>query len=72
MTIPVTASLGLTTAQNMDYFYSVLTWAMGQAAPWIMLLFAVSVAGWVAWIIRRSLLSAIDEEEDPYFEEDDE
>ncbi len=70
--VPITASLDLTTTQNMDFFYSVLTWAMGQAAPWIMLLFAASVAGWVVWIIRRALVPAIDGEENPYFEEDEE
>lgn len=46
--------MGLTSTQNMNFFYQVLWWAIGQASPWILMLFAVTLAGLVVGMIYRS------------------
>lgn len=60
-------SMGLTNSTNMAYFWSIVTWAMGQAAPWIMMLFAATLGGMVIGMIYRAIHPA--EDPTPYEED---
>jgi len=72
MTSPITSSMGLSSSSSMAMFYTVVTWLMGQAAPWIELLAAVSIAGGVVYIIRNFVEdNYLPQKNDPEWDEEE-